>query len=231
MAVFKEVNSQQNTTSNGVRKQSEVKRMAVAVKANVTIPMYFYTIIIPQLGSYFDNYPVNFENDPRACCPLHDEDTPSFRYYEDTNSFYCFGCQKGGDVVNLHMYFAEKINGKKPDRDEAIAFLYQYFVQGHESETFIDKASQTIDGNEKLNTDTEIVRLNIYRMNLEKSLTFDKNITLKAKEQLWEVLDNIDMLLSKDLIKADNAEEYIKQKVKEVITAETTVNTPKLIKY
>ena len=231
MAVFKEVNSQQNTTSNGVRKQSEVKRMAVAVKANVTIPIYFYTIIIPQLGSYFDNYPVNFENDPRACCPLHDEDTPSFRYYEDTNSFYCFGCQKGGDVVNLHMYFAEKINGKKPDRDEAIAFLYQYFVQGHESETFIDKAAQTIDGNEKLNTDTEIVRLNIYRMNLEKSLTFDKNITLKAKEQLWAVLDNIDMLLSKDLIKADNAEEYIKQKVREIITAEATVNTPKLIKY
>ncbi len=231
MAVFKEVNSQQNTTSNGVRKQSEVKRMAIAVKANVTIPMYFYNIIVPQLGSYFDNYPVNFENDPRACCPLHDEDTPSFRYYEDTSSFYCFGCQKGGDVINLHMYFAEKINGKKPDRDEAIAFLYQYFVQGHESETFIDASSQTIDGNERLNTDTEIIKLNIYRMNLEKSLTFDKNITLKAKEQLWEILDNVDMLLSKDLIKADNAEEYIKQKVREVVTADATVNTPKLIRY
>lgn len=232
MAVFKETNSQQNTATGGVvRKQSEIKLMAASVKANVTIPMYFYNIIIPQLGSYFDNYPVNFDNDPRACCPLHDEDTPSFRYYEDTNSFYCFGCQKGGDVIYLHMYFAEKMNGKRPTKDEAIAFLYQYFVQGHESETFIDKSTQTIDSKEKLNTDTEIVKLNIYRMNLEKSLTFDKNISLDVKKQLWELLDNVDMLLSKDLIKADNAEKYIKQKVKELVTIEATSPTTKLIKF
>lgn len=222
MSVFKDLNSQQ-VTSGTIAKQSEIRVMAASVKANVTVPMYFYNIIIPQLGSYFDNYPVNFDNDPRACCPLHDEDTPSFRYYEDTNSFYCFGCQKGGDVVNLHMYFAEKMNGKKPTRDEAIAFLYQYFVKGHESETFIDKASQTIGGTEKLNTDKQIVKFNIYRVNLENSITFDRNIDIGVKEQLWRELDTIDMLLSKDLIKADNAEKYLKDKVRELITKDASV--------
>lgn len=231
MAVFKETNSQQNTTGTGVvRRQSDIKMMAAAIKNSVTIPMYFYNIVIPQLGSYYDNYPVNFENDPRACCCLHDEDTPSFRYYEATNSFYCFGCAKGGDVVNLHMYFAEKMNGKRPTKDEAIAFVYQYFVQGKESETFIDKSAQTIDSNEKLNTDTEIVKFNIYRMNLEKSITFDKSISLDVRKQLWELLDNVDMLLSKDLIKANDAEKYIKQKVRELITVEATSTSPKLIK-
>lgn len=34
-------------------------------------------------------------------CPLHEEDTSSFTVYEQTNSFYCFGCSVGGDVIKL----------------------------------------------------------------------------------------------------------------------------------
>lgn len=34
-------------------------------------------------------------------CPLHKEKTPSFYIYQKSNSFYCFGCQKGGDIINL----------------------------------------------------------------------------------------------------------------------------------
>lgn len=36
-------------------------------------------------------------------CPLHNEDTPSFTWYKDTNSFYCFGCHEGGNVITLYM--------------------------------------------------------------------------------------------------------------------------------
>lgn len=223
MAVFKETNNQNNISGSGrIIRQSEIRTMELSVKANVTIPMYFYNIVVPQLGNYYDTYPVNFDIDPRACCCLHDEDTPSFRYYEDTSSFYCFGCNKGGNIINLHMYFAEKMNGKRPSKEEAIAFLYQYFVKGKYSETFIDKSAQTIDIKEKLNTDIEIVKFNIYRVNLEKSITFDKSISLSVKKQLWELLDSVDMLLSKDLIKASNAENYIKHRVRELITLETT---------
>ena len=223
MAVFKETNNQNNISGSGrIIRQSEIRTMELSVKANVTIPMYFYNIVVPQLGNYYDTYPVNFDIDPRACCCLHDVDSPSFRYYEDTSSFYCFGCNKGGNIINLHMYFAEKMNGKRPSKEEAIAFLYQYFVKGKYSETFIDKSAQTIDIKEKLNTDIEIVKFNIYRVNLEKSITFDKSISLSVKKQLWELLDSVDMLLSKDLIKASNAENYIKHRVRELITLETT---------
>ena len=34
-------------------------------------------------------------------CPFHNEKTPSFTVYEDTQSFYCFGCGVGGDVVSF----------------------------------------------------------------------------------------------------------------------------------
>ena len=38
-----------------------------------------------------------------ACCPLHNEKTPSFIVFGKTNTFKCFGCGKGGDAINFIM--------------------------------------------------------------------------------------------------------------------------------
>ena len=50
-------------------------------------------------------------------CPFHNEKTPSFTVYPDSNSFYCFGCGTGGDVID----FVMKIN--HVDYAEAVSFL------------------------------------------------------------------------------------------------------------
>ena len=55
--------------------------------------------------------------DSVCSCPFHSEKTPSCHVYSDTQSFYCFGCGAGGDVIT----FIRRIENL--DYIEAIRFL------------------------------------------------------------------------------------------------------------
>lgn len=51
------------------------------------------------IGSY-----VNLKRSGRiykGLCPFHGEKTPSFTVYPETQSYYCFGCGAGGDVITF----------------------------------------------------------------------------------------------------------------------------------
>ena len=37
----------------------------------------------------------------KGLCPFHGEKTASFTVYPDTQSYYCFGCGNGGDVITF----------------------------------------------------------------------------------------------------------------------------------
>lgn len=53
----------------------------------------------------------------KAVCPFHSEKTASFVVYPESQSFYCFGCGAGGDVISFIMR-AENL-----DYAEAVRFL------------------------------------------------------------------------------------------------------------
>ena len=53
----------------------------------------------------------------KALCPFHSEKTPSLVLYPDNQSFYCFGCGAGGDVISFIMR-AENL-----DYPDAVRFL------------------------------------------------------------------------------------------------------------
>lgn len=53
-------------------------------------------------------YGLEYETGMIRCpFPDHDDRTPSFSYNEDKKVFHCFGCDRGGDIVNLHYHFKE----------------------------------------------------------------------------------------------------------------------------
>jgi len=56
-------------------------------------------------------------------CPFHGEKTASFNLYPETNSFYCFGCGAGGDVITFikrieNLEYIDAIKFLGPERVE-----------------------------------------------------------------------------------------------------------------
>ena len=43
--------------------------------------------------------------DYKACCPFHNEKTPSFSVTPDKQVYYCFGCAEGGNAIDFVMKF------------------------------------------------------------------------------------------------------------------------------
>lgn len=68
-----------------------------------------------------------------GCCPFHQEKTPSFNVSPEKGLFYCYGCQKGGNVFNFIMsmenigfgeavkLLAQKLNVPMPERERSEA--------------------------------------------------------------------------------------------------------------
>jgi len=56
----------------------------------------------------------------KGLCPFHDEKTPSFNVNPDRQSFYCFGCNEGGDIFSFltkveNLTFAEAVRSLAAD--------------------------------------------------------------------------------------------------------------------
>jgi DNA primase len=68
--------------------------------------------IVDVIGSYFPLRRAGTEF--RALCPFHQEKTPSFYVSPDKQTFYCFGCQRGGSIIQFveeyeHVDFPEAV--------------------------------------------------------------------------------------------------------------------------
>ncbi len=58
--------------------------------------------IVDVIGSYIQLKRAG-GNSYKACCPFHNEKTPSFHVRGDKQAYHCFGCGKGGDVFRFVM--------------------------------------------------------------------------------------------------------------------------------
>lgn len=186
------------------------------VKTRIKIPTYFSKIIVPQLGDYYSEYPVDFDSSPFCCCPLHDEETPSMRYYEETNTFYCFGCRKGGDIIKLHREFIERQTGEMPSLDDTVNFLYDFFITGNEDKQ-IGKGPSRLKIGDDTSTNVELARFSYYTENLNRQLVIDSSLPKDRVEKLELLMDKIDVLVSKGFLNASLAEKYLRERVDELV--------------
>ena len=80
-------------------------------------------------------------------CPFHNDDTPSFTVYPDNGSFFCFGCHKGGDIIN----FTEEI--EHLDYAEAVQFLADRAGVPMPEDNFDDTLSKKRQRMRRMNAD------------------------------------------------------------------------------
>ena len=189
--------------------------MRDAVKERLTVPKYFYEIIVPDMPEYFV-HDVDFEVRPWAQCPLHGEDTPSLKYYEETNTYYCFGCRSGGDILKLHMEYMDKCRGEKINYKDAVKFLYKYFIEGRQ--VAISKtSSKTKSKDEELSTNVELSRFMNYIRKLEKALNTDYHLELEKKKTIYKQIDDIELLVNLNKVNATEGMNKIKSFILETV--------------
>lgn len=94
-------------------------------------------------------------------CPFHNEKSPSFNVYPENNSFYCFGCGAGGDVItfirkieNLDYIeavkmLADRVGLQMPEQgvDDSMSRLRQRVLEiNRESARFFHSALLSLEG-------------------------------------------------------------------------------------
>ena len=98
----------------------------------------------------------------KGLCPFHSEKTPSFTVYPETQSFYCFGCGAGGDVINFVM------------RTENLDYRAAI-------ETLAKRAGITLPDDGEYQRSDGVTRTRVLQMNLEaakfyRKMLFDDNM-------------------------------------------------------
>ncbi|WP_297809802.1 DNA primase [uncultured Helicobacter sp.] len=103
----------------------------------------------------------------KACCPFHQEKTPSFVLNANKGYFHCFGCGASGDsikfvmdyekfnyvealeklaqIYNVHLEYTDKI--KKNDDFKILDFMNQYYqsMLNNETESYIKERGITLE--------------------------------------------------------------------------------------
>lgn len=109
----------------------------------------------------------------KGLCPFHSERTPSFTVYPENQSFYCFGCGVGGDVIHFIMRM------ENLDYISAVEYL-------------ADKAGIPLPShNGELERDTGVSRKRILAMNVEaaryyRSCLLDERIGANGRAYFLE---------------------------------------------
>ena len=188
-----------------------------SIKNKVGIPDYVKDVVMQEMPWYFNDYTVDFDLKLYIKCPIHGEDTPSFRYYPESNTFYCFGCGAGGDVINLHKAFYKSLSDRDVGTEEAVTFLKNRFIDKLRDKSSVNLQNKIVPKGKIENTGKDLLKLERYYRELDSTLRIDTSLSDNSKNKIFDIIDNGLSLVESDKISALEAIAYIKRNYSEII--------------
>lgn len=88
-------------TKNFLDKLTMFYRVNYETKNNYKKDLDIQSIPITEILPQYMKLPENLRRNIRCPLPDHRDRSASFKVYENTNSFHCFGCWKSGNILNL----------------------------------------------------------------------------------------------------------------------------------
>lgn len=188
-----------------------------AIKSKVTIADYVKDVIIPEMPWYYSDYTVDFNLKLYIKCPIHGEDTPSFRYYPESNTFYCFGCGAGGDVINLHKAFYKSLSDRDISTEDALSFFRNKFIDKLQSKNTDSLKNKILPKGKVLSNSKDLSKLERVYRDLDDTLRVEYSLSDSIKNKIFDAIDNAISLVELEKISALDAIAYIKENYKEAL--------------
>ena len=140
-----------------------------------------------------ERYVIKVNRNGFCRCIFHNERTPSMKLYKD--SFYCFSCQKSGDVFTFvqkmdGMSFKEAFKALGGDSDNSFSARKRIY-QAQKKREMERKAGERLKRERELNRLLmEVYRRWLGRLEPLSEAWADAYNALQRQEYLWEVLNN-----------------------------------------
>ena len=112
----------------------------------------------------------------KALCPFHSEKTPSFSVNPAKQIFYCFGCQKGGDVIRFVM------------EHERIDFLGALRILASRAGIHIPETNTIVNSESKQSSSTTIRKDLLYEIHEKLAIWYQQNLRSRFGEMPREYL-------------------------------------------
>lgn len=100
-----------------------------------------------------------------ACCPFHNENTPSFSVDYENNRYYCFGCHEGGYLIE---FVKRKLNTDWRGAIRAICNIYNIDIEwkeGTDEKSLIRKMERSISINQDIKRTKDFFDKIVYSIN------------------------------------------------------------------
>lgn len=137
-------------------------------------------------------YDLSNQDEAMIRCPFpdHNDSKPSFSYNDTKQIFNCFGCERGGDVVDLHFHM-RKIEDERYSRIKAVLELsrkYKIVIPDLFNETMttgkVNKFKRVVVDKDKLSNEFFMEKVN----GLEQKV---RNLPIDRRIEVYRLVDDM----------------------------------------